>query len=122
MEVNRPEVVAEVREQFLRYEAALVANDVPVLDHLFWVSPHAVRYGITENLYGHEAIAAFRRERPATDLARELVRTVITTYGTDFATVFAEFRRATGRGGRQSQTWVRTDEGWRIVAGHVSLA
>jgi hypothetical protein len=122
MELNRPDVVAEVEGLFQQYEAALVSNDIPVLDHFFWVSPHAVRFGISENLYGHDAIARFRRDRNGTDLARELVTTVITTYGSDLATVSAEFRRAaTGRCGRQSQTWVRFEEGWRIVAGHVSL-
>jgi hypothetical protein len=120
-EVNRPAIVAEVRAAFERYEAALTGNDVAVLDELFWKSPHTLRYGATENLYGHEAIAAFRSARPATGLARTLTRLVITTYGNDFATANCEFLRANGATGRQSHTWVRMPEGWRIVAAHVSL-
>lgn len=122
MEINLPEVVAEVTAVFHRYEQALVANDVAVLDELFWDSPHTLRYGVGENLYGYEAIAAFRAARPAQGLARELLKTVITTYGRDFATANVEFRRAgSERTGRQSQTWMRTEHGWRVVAAHVSL-
>jgi hypothetical protein len=121
VDVNRPGVVAEVRQQVLRYEAALVGNDMAVLDELFWDSPLAVRFGAGENLYGHAAIARFRQQRPAEDLARELLRVDITTFGCDVAAVSAEFRRArSGVEGRQQQTWVRTDDGWRIVAAHVS--
>ncbi|HEY1863305.1 MAG TPA: oxalurate catabolism protein HpxZ [Roseiarcus sp.] len=120
MEINIPEVVAEVERAFARYERALVTNDVAELDGLFWRSPHTLRYGATENLYGYDAIAAFRAARPAVNLARDLVKTVITTYGRDFATANAEFKRPTGTG-RQSQTWFRTDDGWRVVAAHVSL-
>jgi Protein of unknown function (DUF3225) len=121
VDVNRPDVVAEVREQFGRYEQALVGNDVPVLDELFWDSRHAVRFGAGENLYGHHAIAGFRRQRRVEDLARDVLRVDITTFGSDFAVVSAEFRRAcSGVIGRQQQTWVRTDDGWRIVAAHVS--
>ena len=121
MDVNRPAVVAEMHEQFLRYERAFVANDVAVLDELFWDSPKAVRFGAGENLYGHQAITRFRAQRPARDLARELLRVEVATFGSDFAAVSAEFRR-TGSGvtGRQQQTWVRTSDGWRIVAAHVS--
>ncbi|OBS07953.1 oxalurate catabolism protein HpxZ [Acidihalobacter prosperus] len=119
-EINLPVVVAEVEAAFARYEAALVGNDVAVLDELFWDSPHTLRYGVGENLYGYAAIAAFRASRPAQNLARELVNTVITTYGEDFATANTEFRRGEVRG-RQSQTWMRTPEGWRVVAAHVSL-
>ncbi len=122
MEVNRPDVVAEVWEQFGRYERALVANDVAVLDELFWDSPRAVRFGAGENLYGHEAIAQFRQQRRVENLARQLLRVEVTTFGTEFAAVSAEFRRApSGVTGRQQQTWARTEEGWRIVAAHVSL-
>lgn len=122
MEINLPEVVAEVTAVFRRYEQALVANDVAVLDELFWDSPHTLRYGVGENLYGYEAIAAFRAARPAQGLARELLKTVITTYGRDFATANVEFRRAgSERTGRQSQAWTRTEHGWRVVAAHVSL-
>lgn len=122
MEVNLPDVVAEVQAVFARYEQALVTNDVAVLDELFWNSPHTLRYGVGENLYGYDAIAAFRAARPAQGLARELLRTVITTYGRDVATANVEFRReGSTRTGRQSQTWLRTPEGWRVVAAHVSL-
>ncbi len=122
MDVNIPEVLAEVTAAFERYEAALVGNDVAVLDELFCDSPHTLRYGVGENLYGYAEIAAFRAARPSTGLARALTRTVITTYGRDFATANTEFRRSgSERIGRQSQTWVRMPEGWRVVAAHVSL-
>ncbi|MCD0502022.1 oxalurate catabolism protein HpxZ [Bordetella petrii] len=122
MDINLPEVVAEVQVQFARYEAALTGNDVAVLDELFWNSPHTLRYGATENLYGYAEIQAFRAARPAQGLQREVLRTAITTYGRDFATCHIEFRRAgSDRIGRQSQTWLRTPEGWRVVAAHVSL-
>jgi len=121
-EVNLPDVLAEVGAAFARYEDALVNNKVEVLDELFWVSEHSMRYGATENLYGYEAIQAFRAGRPAQGLAREVLRTVITSYGRDVATANIEFRRVGGtRDGRQSQTWVRTAQGWRVVAAHVSL-
>ena len=122
LEINLPEVLAEVQTQFARYEAALIGNDVAVLDELFWDSPHTLRYGATENLYGCEAIRAFRAGRPAQGLARSLLKTVITTYGRDFATANAEFQReGSAKTGRQSQTWMRTPAGWRVVAAHVSL-
>ena len=122
MEVNLSQVVAEVAAAFCRYEQALVSNDVAVLDELFWDSPHTLRYGVGENLYGYDAIAAFRAARPTQGLARELLKTVITTYGRDFATANVEFRReGSERTGRQSQTWMRTPAGWRVVAAHVSL-
>jgi len=122
MEVNLPDVLAEVSAAFQRYEQALVGNDVAVLDELFWASPHTLRYGVSENLYGHEAIRAFRAARSPHGLARELMHTVITTYGRDFATANTEFRRqGSTRSGRQSQTWLRTPQGWRVVAAHVSL-
>jgi hypothetical protein len=123
MEINLPEVLAEVKTVFARYEAALVANDVTVLDALFWQSPHTLRYGAGENLYGHEAIASFRAGRSPTGLARSLAGTIITTYGRDFATANTLFYRdsAPGKIGRQSQTWLRTPEGWKVVAAHVSL-
>jgi hypothetical protein len=121
-EINIPEVVAEVTQAFQRYERALVANDVVTLDALFWNSPHTLRYGIGENLYGHAAIAAFRSGRPSIDLTRRLDNTVITTYGRDFATANTEFQReGSTLTGRQSHVWIRTDEGWRIAAAHVSL-
>ena len=122
MDINLPDVLAEVQIQFARYEKALVGNDVAELDALFWNSPHTLRYGATENLYGFDAICAFRAARPATGLARRLLKTVITTYGRDFATANAEFQReGNAKSGRQSQTWIRTPDGWRVVAAHVSL-
>jgi hypothetical protein len=121
VEINIPEVLAEVTEAFRRYEVALVTNDVPVLDELFWDSEHVIRYGAGENLYGSAEIAAFRAARPSVGLARDLERTVITTFGRDFATANTLFRRG-GKLGRQSQTWARLPGlGWRVVAAHVSI-
>lgn len=120
--VNLPAVHTEVAAVFERYEDALVNNKLDVLDELFWDSPFTVRYGVRENLVGIEAIRAFRAARSAVGLARTLRNTVITTYGTDFATAMTEFTRDNGtRVGRQSQTWVRFAQGWRVVAAHVSL-
>jgi AtzH-like len=122
LEINIPEVLAEVTEAFHRYERALVDNDVTVLDTMFWRSAHTLRFGVAENLYGYEAIAAFRANRGPMDLTRDLLKTVITTYGRDFATANVEFRRTgTTVTGRQSHTWIRTGEGWKIAAAHVSL-
>lgn len=122
LEIDLPEIVAEVRAAFERYEAALVGNDVAALDDFFWRDSRALRYGIAESLYGHDAIARFRAARSAIDLSRDLFNTVITTYGRDCATVNTEYKRkASGRLGRQSQTWVRFPVGWRIVAAHVSF-
>jgi AtzH-like len=122
LEINLPEIVAEVQAAFLEYEDALVNNRVAILDRLFWNSAHTVRYGTGENLYGHGAIAAFRAARSPLGLARSLHDTVITTFGCDFATAMTLFHRPSvpGRIGRQSQTWVRTAQGWRVVAAHVS--
>lgn len=120
MEINLPDVLAEVTAVFEQYEQALVSNDVAVLDQLFWRSPHTIRYGATENLYGYDAIAQFRAGRAVTRLDRTLKNTVITTYGRDFATANTEFIRS-GQSGRQSQTWMRTASGWRVVAAHISL-
>lgn len=119
-EINLPDVAAEVRAAFDRYEAALVANDVEVLDELFWVSERTLRYGPGETLYGFDAIASFRAARSPVGLSRTLTHVVITTFGRDFATANAEFVRMDRRG-RQSQTWVRMPEGWRVVAAHVSV-
>lgn len=122
MPTNLPDVLAQVTEASDRYEMALVTNDVAVLDELFWDSPHTLRYGATENLYGYAAIRAFRAGRSAQGLARETLRREITTYGRDAATVNIEFQRAGhSQVGRQSQTWVRMEEGWRVVAAHVSF-
>ena len=122
MQINLPHVLAEMEVVFARYEDALVNNKVDVLDELFWNSPHTLRYGIAENLYGFEAIQAFRASRPSQGVQRTCMNAVITTYGEDFATANTEFQRdGVARSGRQSQTWMRTPEGWRVVAAHVSL-
>lgn len=123
MDINLPEVRAEVDAAFARYEAALTSNDVATLQELFWRSPHTIRYGIAENLYGHDEIGAFRQARSPVGLMRRISRTVITSYGRDFATASTLFERDTvpGKLGRQMQTWARMPEGWRIVAAHVSL-
>jgi hypothetical protein len=122
MDVNRADVVSEVTACFERYEAALVGNDLATLAELFWDSSLVVRFGADENLYGYAQICAFREQRPTDDLTRTLTRTVVTTYGSDFATTSAEFvRLASGDVGRQSQSWLRTESGWRIVAAHVSV-
>lgn len=122
MDINLPDVLAEVEHYSALYEKALVSNDVAVLDELFWNSPHTLRYGVTENLYGFEVICAFRAGRPAQGLQRTILKTVITTYGRDAATVNLEFQRTgSDHTGRQSQTWLRTPQGWRVVAAHVSL-
>ena len=123
MVINDPAVVAEVEAVFARYEAALVSNDVVVLDELFLDSPLTIRYGIGENLYGIEAIREFRLSRPSAGLSRRLEQTVITTYGRDVATASTLFYRddAAGRVGRQMQTWIRMPDGWRVAAAHVSV-
>jgi hypothetical protein len=123
MKINDPKTVAAVEAAFARYEEALVTNDVATLGALFWRTPLTIRYGIAEILYGSDEIAAFRAARPAVGLARSLSRTVITTYGDDFATASTLFHRETtpGKVGRQMQSWARMPEGWRIVAAHVSV-
>lgn len=120
LDINIPEVLAEVTAVCHRYEQALVSNDVAVLDELFWQSPQTIRYGATEMLYGYDEIAQFRAARPSAGLARTVLREVITTYGRDYATSSLHFDRG-GRIGRQMQTWVRLPEGWRVVAAHVSM-
>ena len=124
MTINDPEVVAELRALYPRYEEALVNNDVDTLIALFWAGPQVMRFGVTENLYGPAELAAFRKGRPAANLARTVTRLDIATFGRDFASVTIEFERAGAAGiirGRQSQVWVRLPEGWRIVQAHVSL-
>jgi hypothetical protein len=123
MEINLSDVKAEVEAAFARYETALVSNDVNTLQSLFWDSPDTIRYGLGENLYGHDEIGAFRAARSPIGLGRSTSRTVITTFGRDFATASTLFHRETipGKVGRQMQTWVRTPDGWRVVAAHVSL-
>jgi Protein of unknown function (DUF3225) len=123
MQVDIPEVLAEVNAQFARYEKALVTNDVATLDQLFRSEARTIRYGVGENLYGHEEIMAFRAGRSPVGLMRRLERTVITSYGRDMAVASTLFYRdnASGKVGRQMQTWVRFAEGWKIVAAHVSV-
>jgi Protein of unknown function (DUF3225) len=123
MEINLPDVVAEVKAAFEAYEKALVSNDVAALDAIFRDNPRTIRYGGGENLYGYQEIAAFRAARSPAGLARTLSRTVITTYGRDFAVASTLFHRPSmaGKVGRQMQTWVRFEEGWRVVAAHVSV-
>ena len=122
-EIDRPDVVAEVRAEFGRYERALMANDVPALNGFFRVDPRTIRYGAAEILYGHAEISAFRAARSPVGLARTLARTVITAYGRDCAVASTLYHRPSNPGkiGRQMQTWVRLPEGWRIVAAHVSM-
>ena len=123
MDVDLPEIVAEVRSAFERYERALVENDVATLDALFHDDARTIRYGGTENLHGYQEIAAFRAGRSPVGLARTLEKTVITAYGRDHAVASTLFRRpsAPGKIGRQTQAWVRFAEGWRVVAAHVSF-
>ena len=123
MEIDRPDVVAEVSAAFERYEQALASNDVETLDELFRDDPRTIRYGIGENLYGHAEIKAYRGARHPVSLMRKRSRTVITTFGLDFAVASTLFHRDTapGKVGRQMQTWARFPEGWRVVAAHVSL-
>ena len=123
MEIDLPDVVAEVKAAFDRYEAALITNDVAVLDDTFHVDPRTIRYGGAEILYGFDEIAAFRAARSPVGLARTIDKTVITTYGRDFAVASTLFYRATmpGKVGRQMQTWARFADGWHVVAAHVSV-
>ena len=120
MQINTPSVLAELQAVFERYEQAVAHNDVAVLDELFWNSTLTLRYGVAENLYGFDSIQSFRASR-SKGVERTLNNTVITTYGDDFATANTEFQSAVNsRNGRQSQAWIRTADGWRIVSAHVS--
>ena len=122
--INDPKLVAELTHLYLKYEAALVENNLTVLDELFWESPHVVRLGGTENLYGIEQIRQFRRDRPTQDLARTIANLKVVTFGDDTASVTLEFERMIQgilRQGRQSQLWRKLPEGWKIVSAHVSL-
>ncbi|HEY0786424.1 MAG TPA: oxalurate catabolism protein HpxZ [Acidobacteriaceae bacterium] len=124
MRINDPTVVAEIAGLYERYERALVTNDAAELIAMFWESEHAVRFGVTENLHGHEEIVAFRAARPAANLARSMERLEIVTFGEDAASVTLEFARTVDGHrvqGRQSQMWMRLEVGWRIVSAHVSL-
>jgi hypothetical protein len=123
VEIDLPEIIAEVAAEFTRYEEALVANDIATLDATFHNDRRTIRYGASENLYGYAEIEAFRAARSPVGLARTLSKTVISTYGCDHAVISTLFHRtgAPGKIGRQMQTWVRFKEGWRVVAAHVSL-
>jgi hypothetical protein len=128
MTINDPDVIAELRALYPRYEQALVTNDVDVLVEMFWAGDQVMRFGVDENLYRPEELAAFRKGRPATNLARTVTRLDIVSFGRDFASITLEFERSATTGamaskirGRQSQVWVRFPEGWRIVSAHVSL-
>jgi hypothetical protein len=122
MIVNDPAVLAEVTALVDAYEAALMSNDVEALDAAFWASPHTVRLGVAENLWGFDEIAAFRVGRTGGSPPRNRLRTEITTFGADVAIANVLFRRDdTGRLGRQSQTWIRTADGWKVASAHVSL-
>ena len=124
MTINDPATIAELRELYPLYEAALVNNDVETLTQMFWASPHAIRLGAGENLYGVDEIEAFRKSRPSVNLARRMVRLEIVTFGKDYGSITLEFERDAAGGvvrGRQSQVWVRLPEGWRIVSAHVSV-
>ncbi|WP_263357507.1 oxalurate catabolism protein HpxZ [Acidicapsa ligni] len=123
-DINRPEVLAELHALYPRYEQALVTNDVDTLVAMFWASPHAMRFGVTENLYGDAELEAFRKARPGTNLARTVKRLEIVSFGNDYGSITLEFERETENKltrGRQSQVWVRFAQGWRIVSAHVSL-
>lgn len=122
MEINLPEVLVEVNAAFDRYEKALLANDTATLGDLFWNDPRVLRFGPTENLYGYEQIAGFRAARSPLNLERTIVRKVITTFGSDFATASVEFLRPPGTAiGRQSQVWAKMPGGWKVVAAHISM-
>jgi hypothetical protein len=124
MTINDPNTIAELRELYPRYEQALVTNDVETLLNMFWASPYVIRYGPTESLYGIDEIEAFRKARSPANLARTIQRLDIVAFGTDFASITVAFEREVNgqiTRGRQSQTWARLPEGWRIVFAHVSL-
>lgn len=124
MQINDADVIAELKSLYADYETALVSNDAETLTKMFWASPHAMRFGVTENLYGADEIAAFRKGRAPANLARTVRRLDIVAFGRDFGSVTLEFERVVNGktiSGRQSQVWVRLPDGWRIVAAHVSL-
>ncbi len=124
MQINDPATVAELQQLYPLYEAALVNNEIEILTAMFWASPHAIRLGAGENLYGVDEIEAFRKSRPAANLSRRMGRLEVVTFGKDFGSITLEFERDTPAGitrGRQSQVWVRLPEGWRIVSAHVSI-
>ena len=124
MRINDPEIIAELQSLYPKYEAALMANDAETLTQMFWGSPHAMRFGVTENLHGIDEIEAFRKGRSPANLERTVRRLDIVTFGRDFGSITLEFERTVdGKiiSGRQSQVWVRFPEGWRIVSAHVSV-
>jgi Protein of unknown function (DUF3225) len=124
MTINDPEVIAELSAVYPRYEEALVNNDVDTMVAMFWAGSQVTRFGVSENLYGPEELEAFRKARPATNLARTVTKLGIVSFGRDFASITLEFERVTSNRvvrGRQSQVWARLPEGWRIVQAHVSL-
>jgi hypothetical protein len=123
-QINLPDVLEELHRLYPQYEKALIENDVETLVSMFWASPQVMRFGVTENLYGHEELEAFRKARPAANLTRTVTRLEIVSFGRDYASITLEFKRDTTTSlvrGRQSQVWVRLPEGWRIVSAHVSL-
>lgn len=120
--VNLPHIRKAVEQMFLLYEQAFLHNDLATLDELFWHSPLVVRFGMTESLYGIDAIRQFRQERDTSNIGRVLRNTVITTFGESFAVTITEFEREGDARGRQTQTWVKFAEGWRIVSAHISPA
>ena len=124
MRMNDPETLAELQSLYPQYETALVTNDVDTLTRMFWASPHAMRFGVTENLYGIDEIESFRKARSPANMARTIRRLDIVTFGKDYGSITLEFERTVNGKtilGRQSQVWVRLAEGWRIVAAHVSI-
>lgn len=122
MQINLPHVVTAVTEAFTDYERALLANELATLDGYFWNSEHTVRYGVAENLHGADTIACYRRHCQPVGPGRQLLHTVVSTFGEDFATVSTQFKDGvTQRLGRQMQTWARLEGGWKVVAAHVSI-
>jgi Protein of unknown function (DUF3225) len=120
--INLPDIISEVRVVFDRYECALQANDIPVMEELFWNDPATTRYGVGENLRGWQSISDFRRSGKLGEFRRTLFNTIITTYGRDFATANTEYQReGEAKTGRETKTLMRTENGWRIVSAHASL-
>jgi len=123
-DINHPDLISELTSLYLQYETALVENDIATMDSLFWDSPHVVRFGATENLYGSEAVRTFRQNRPPKNLAREIFNLTVVTFADDTAAITLEFRRKIDgvlRHGRQSQMWRKFPDGWKVVSAHVSL-
>lgn len=124
MQINDPDIIKDLKALYPKYETALMANDAEALTRMFWASPHEMRFGVTENLYGIEEIEAFRKGRSPANLARTVQRLDVATFGRVFGSATLEFERTVNGkiiSGRQSQVWVRFPEGWRIVSAHVSV-